>query len=102
MIRTVWQGEMADRMAALNRAHQPLEINNADLDTLQGVEGLGQVLGQRVVNARSNHGRFTDWYELIRRVRGMSAKLARRLSDSGLRVNGEPFESKLDSNSHTA
>ena len=92
MMRTMWRGQMADWLEALCRDSQPLEINTADLDTLQSVEGLGQMLGMRVVNARSNHGRFADWHELIRRVRGMSAKLARRLSDAGLRVNGQPFD----------
>lgn len=88
--RTVWRGDMAGWLDALCASVRPLEINNAPLDALLACEGLAGGLAERVVSARSTTP-FTDWSDLMRRVRGIGARLARRLSESGATVNGVPY-----------
>lgn len=88
--RTIWRGDMAGWLDALCAAVRPLEINSAPLDALNACEGLAGGLAERVVHARGNSP-FTDWSDLMRRVRGIGARLARRLSESGATVNGLPY-----------
>lgn len=88
--RTIWRGDMAAWLDALCASVRPLEINNASLEALSACEGLAGGLAERVVHARSNSP-FTDWSDLMRRVRGIGARLARRLSESGATVNGVPY-----------
>ena len=67
-----------------------LDINlasEADLDSLKGV---GPATTQRILAERSS-APFADWADLMGRVRGMRAASARKLSDQGLTVNGQPY-----------
>ena len=67
-----------------------LDINlasEADLDSLKGV---GPATTQRILAERSS-APFADWADLMGRVRGMRATSARKLSDQGLTVNGQPY-----------
>lgn len=69
----------------------PLELNTATQAQLERLKGLGVSLSERLLAARAQ-GSFADWPDLQRRVPGLGAKLARRLSDQGLTVNGASLD----------
>lgn len=48
----------------------PVNINTADLSQLSALPGIGEVLGQRIIDYRSAHGPFSSVEELIN-VRGI-------------------------------
>lgn len=68
-------------------AQAEVEANTASRAELESMPGLGPALVQRLLAARP----FADWADLMRRVPGVKAAAARRLSDAGLRVAGAPF-----------
>lgn len=68
-------------------AEVEVEVNTATRAQLESLPGLGPTLAQRLMAARP----FEDWADLIRRVPGVKAATARRLSAAGLRVSGLPF-----------
>lgn len=88
MLRRLW---LLGAAAATLRAHaQPeadVEANTATRARLESLPGLGPALAQRLLAARP----FADWADLIRRVPGIKAATARRLSAAGLRVAGQPW-----------
>ncbi len=69
----------------------PLELNSASQAELESLAGIGPALAERLLAARTQ-APFKDWADLQRRVRGIGAALARRLSAQGLRVQGLPYE----------
>ena len=69
---------------------KPLEINTASQAQLEQLQGIGPGLAERILAARAK-APFSDWTDLRRRVSGMGPKLARKLSDQGLRVEGLAF-----------
>lgn len=75
--------------AALPALAQPTEVeaNTATRAELESLPGLGPALAQRLLDARP----FRDWADLLRRVPGIKAASARRLSAAGLRVAGAPY-----------
>ena len=68
-----------------------LEINKASQAQLESLSGVGPDLAERILKARETK-RFESWADLRRRVSGIGPKLARSLSDQGLRVQGQAFE----------
>ena len=64
-----------------------LEINSANRAQLESLPGIGPALAERMLLARATRS-FDDWADLRRRVRGLGASSAQRLSASGLRVKG--------------
>lgn len=71
--------------AALAQAE--VEANTATRAELESLPGLGPALVQRLLAARP----FADWADLTRRVPGIKAAMARKLSSAGLRVAGTAF-----------
>ncbi|MCV2365589.1 helix-hairpin-helix domain-containing protein [Paucibacter sp. DJ1R-11] len=67
-----------------------LEINTASRAQLESLRGLGPALVERLLLARQQ-GRFSDWAQLRRRVRGVGPTLAQQLSAQGLRVAGKAW-----------
>ena len=67
------------------------EINQANEAELDSVKGLGPSTTARILEARTQ-ALFSDWADLMRRVKGIKPKLAAKLSEAGLRVNGQAFE----------
>ncbi len=59
-------------------AGAPVSLNTADLAGLDTLPGVGPVLAQRIVDWRSQHGRFTSVDELGE-VSGIGEKLLERL-----------------------
>lgn len=67
-----------------------LEINTASQAQLEQLDGIGPGLAERILATRAK-APFSDWSDLRRRVSGMGKKLARKLSDQGLRVEGQAY-----------
>ena len=65
-----------------------LDINQATEAELDNLRGLGPAFTRRVLAARSQQP-FKDWPDLMRRVSGMGPRVARKLSDQGLTVQGQ-------------
>lgn len=72
---------------ALAQDGAEVEANTATRARLESLPGLGPALAQRLLAARP----FADWEDLLKRVPGVKAAAARRLSAAGLRVAGQPF-----------
>lgn len=68
-------------------AQAEVEANTATRAELESLPGLGPTLVQRLLAARP----FKDWSDLVRRVPGVRASTAAKLSAAGLRVAGRPF-----------
>ena len=67
------------------------EINQANEAELDSVKGLGPSTTARILEVRAQ-APFSDWADLMRRVKGIKPKQAAKLSEAGLRVNGRAFE----------
>jgi competence protein ComEA len=65
-----------------------IEINKADLAGLDGVKGIGPALAKNIVEERKK-GDFKDWADFEKRVKGVKEKRALKLSEAGLRINGQ-------------
>ncbi len=66
------------------------DINQATEAELDGIKGLGPSSTARILKARKD-GAFKDWEEVIKRVPGVRAASAAKLSAAGLVVNGMPY-----------
>ncbi len=77
-------------LPALPATAQPAEVdaNSATRAQLESLPGLGPALVQRLLAARP----FTGWADLMKRVPGIRAASARKLSAAGLRVGGQAFD----------
>jgi len=69
----------------------PLELNQASRAELESLPGLGIALTARLLDARQQRP-FSDWRDLLRRHLGIGPALARKLSDQGLRVQGQNWK----------
>ncbi|MFS0753110.1 DUF655 domain-containing protein [Noviherbaspirillum sp. 1P10PC] len=65
-----------------------VDINKADQAALDGVKGIGPSLSKAIVEERKK-GDFKDWSDVEKRVKGVKEKKAVKLSEAGLRVNGQ-------------
>ncbi|MDI4631854.1 DUF655 domain-containing protein [Pelomonas sp. V22] len=75
----------------LASAAKPLELNQATQAQLESLAGVGPDLAERLLKARDARP-FESWADLRRRVTGVGPKLAAKLSDQGLRVQGQPYK----------
>ncbi len=71
-------------------AQAAVDVNRADLPTLEAVKGVGPALAEGILAERAR-APFADWADLMRRVKGLGAANAKRLSDAGLTVDGATF-----------
>ena len=69
-----------------------VEINQATEAELDSIKGLGPSSTARILAARQQ-GAFKDWGDVMRRVSGVRAASAAKLSAAGLVVNGLPYQS---------
>ena len=69
-----------------------VEANSADVAQLDGLKGIGLKRAALIVDERQAQGRYTDWLDLVDRVRGIGPASAQRLSDAGLTVNGRAYD----------
>lgn len=78
-------------LAAVLAHAADVEINKADQAALDGVKGIGPSLSSSILEERKK-GDFKDWADFEKRVKGVKEKKAMRLSDAGLRINGQPLQ----------
>lgn len=71
-------------------AHAMVEANSAPAADLMAIKGIGPATSQKILEARQQ-APFADWADLVKRVKGVGAKTAVKMSDSGLRVNGQAW-----------
>jgi competence protein ComEA len=75
--------------APIALAQTEVDANAATRAQLESLPGLGPALAQRLLAARP----FADWADLMKRVPGIHAATARKLSGAGLRVGGQAYGS---------
>ncbi|UUX97503.1 ComEA family DNA-binding protein [Aquabacterium sp. J223] len=71
-----------------------LDLNRATQAELESLRGVGPGLSAAVLQARAERP-FADWRDLEARVPGLGERSARRLSDQGGRVQGQPHPAAL-------
>lgn len=75
---------------ALN-AFAAVDINRASRAELETVKGVGPGLSAKIIKAREA-GEFKDWPDMVKRVPGVGAASAGKLSKAGLTVGGNAFD----------
>jgi len=70
-----------------------IDVNTAKSDQLAQIKGIGAVTATHILDARQQ-GAFTDWDDLIQRVKGIGSASASKFSEQGLTVNGKPYKTK--------
>lgn len=65
------------------------EINTADKAALQSVKDVGPQTADAIVAERTKGGKFKDWDDLVKRVKGVGPKNSVEMSQAGLTVNGQ-------------
>lgn len=68
-----------------------VDANRATQAQLERLRGVGVDLSERIL-AERDRAPFRDWADFMRRVKGVRAPLAAKLSAEGLTVAGRPFE----------
>ncbi|MEA1997493.1 MAG: helix-hairpin-helix domain-containing protein [Gemmatimonadota bacterium] len=68
-----------DAAVKIEAGRLPINVNLADKEFLQRVDGIGPVLAGRIVKERTRGGPFLDMDGLAARVRGIGPSSARRL-----------------------
>lgn len=71
-------------------AANAVEANTANEAELDSVKGLGPSSTARILQARRS-APFQDWADFMRRVKGIKAASASKLSQEGFTVNGQPY-----------
>lgn len=80
-------------LASSANASSGVELNTATEAELDSVRGIGPDLSARLLAERAK-APFRDWADLIARVKPMGPAQAQRLSEAGLRVNGQPYRAQ--------
>lgn len=70
----------------------PVDANLANQAELEQIKGLGPQRVEQVLAERKAGGPFRDWADLARRIKGIGPATARKLSDAGLVVAGQPYD----------
>lgn len=73
-----------------------VEANSANEAELDSIKGLGPSSTARILETRAS-GPFRDWADFMRRVKGIKAPTAHKLSAQGLTVNGLPYPAPVPS-----
>jgi competence protein ComEA len=68
-------------------AFAAVEINKADIQSLQTIKGIGPGVSTKIIQEREKSA-FKDWGDMVHRVKGIGAATASKLSQEGLTVNG--------------
>ena len=88
--RAVTVALLALAFAHARAAPATLDINTASLAQLEALGGVGTALAAQVIDERARRP-FADWADARKRLKGLGPKLAAKLSEQGLTVNGAPF-----------
>ncbi len=91
MLKKFWLPVLALLMFA-GSVFAAVDVNNADQAALDSVAGVGPATSKAILAEREKNGNFKDWADLERRVKGVGARNAVKLSAAGLTVNGKSYE----------
>ncbi|WP_317201028.1 ComEA family DNA-binding protein [Janthinobacterium sp.] len=80
---------VATLIATMGFAFAQVDVNKADAAALDSVKGIGPAKSKLIIDERSKGGEFKDWADFEKRVKGIGAKNAVKLSEAGLQVNGQ-------------
>ena len=80
----------AQPSAAVASANALIDFNQATEAQLDSLRGIGPATTRRILQAREERA-FSDWADLIRRVRGIGSTSAASYSAQGFVVNGASF-----------
>ncbi|WP_256079960.1 helix-hairpin-helix domain-containing protein [Massilia sp. YIM B04103] len=83
---------VATLIATMGFAFAQVDVNKADQAALDSVKGLGPAKTKAILDERNKNGEFKDWADLEKRVKGIGAKSAAKLSEAGLQVNGKALD----------
>ncbi len=64
------------------------DLNTADKAALDEVKSIGPKTADAIISERTKGGKFKDWDDFIRRVKGAGPKNAAKMSAGGLTING--------------
>ncbi len=70
----------------LNGAYAAVNVNTADVVTLQNVKGIGEVRAKAIVDERDKNGLYKDAADLVTRIKGIGAKSVDKLQQEGLSI----------------
>jgi competence protein ComEA len=79
-------------IAVMQFAFAQVDVNKGDAAALDSVKGVGPAKSRLIIDERTKNGDYKDWADLQKRVKGIGAKSAAKLSAAGLLVNGQPFD----------
>lgn len=79
---------IAALIATMGFAFAQVDVNKADQAALDGIKGIGPAVSKTILDERQKGGDFKDWADFEKRVKGIGAKNAAKLSAAGLTVNG--------------
>lgn len=71
-------------------AFAAVDVNQASQPELESIKGIGPSMSGRILDARKA-GAFTDWGDLLTRVKGVGDGNATKFSAEGLTVNGKAY-----------
>ncbi len=71
-----------------NPALAATDLNTADKAALDGIKSIGPKTADAIISERTKGGKFKDWDDFIRRVKGAGPKNAAKMSAGGLTING--------------
>ncbi len=81
---------VAMMIATMGFAFAQVDVNKADAKALDAVKGIGPKMSKTIIDERTKGGEFKDWADFEKRVKGVKEKRAAKLSEAGLRINGQP------------
>ncbi|MBR7799973.1 helix-hairpin-helix domain-containing protein [Undibacterium sp. FT137W] len=84
-----WLFSLVSLLASVSFAFADVDVNKADQAALDGVKGIGPAKSKAILAERAKGGEFKDWHDFETRIKGIGEKNAVKLSDAGLRVNGQ-------------
>lgn len=82
-------GMLVAMLLASGSVFAQVDVNKADQVALDGIKGIGPKTSRAILDERQSHGKFKDWEDFEKRVKGIGPASARKLSDGGLTVEGK-------------
>ena len=88
MLKKLFLG-LAILVAACGIAFADVEVNSANKAALDSIKDIGPDISAKIIAERDKGGKFKDWDDLIKRVKGVGPRNSIKMSQSGLTVNGQ-------------
>ncbi|MCX8566629.1 MAG: competence protein ComEA helix-hairpin-helix repeat region [Glomeribacter sp. 1016415] len=83
--------------SVIHSAYAQVDVNAANVATLQSIKGINSVKAEAIVKERDTHGPYQDLADLAARVKGLGQKSVTKLQQQGL-VIGATVKPPVKSN----